>query len=398
MRTARWNEARVYLASHPLAFLLVELLGLRGGVVRIPGLGVVVSGATAAREILEDEEHFSKSGPGSAGVFYEQVMGGRVLMDMDGEEHRALRRRIGDLFSPTYLRVIAADVIAPPVSALTASLRAGRTVDLVPFVHELTGRMMFHQLGLNAPAREESAYHEMWALGEKLIAPLGLRTRRLTATQAAHARAAYERLIAPVRATYAAAGTDNSVVSRLRAAGLAVEEVEGIMAALFLVGTQTVSTALPRLVAILADTHELESLRGQRERLQGAIDEGLRLIVPSPVMLRSVRAATTVRGRRYRAGERVVILTYNLAKDHTVFVDPRRFDATREHPPVGRNIWFGVGQHFCLGFALAHLEIGSVLEALLELGGRLQIVERRPARHVLIPAYERLCVRVTNAA
>lgn len=47
--------------------------------------------------------------------------------------------------------------------------------------------------------------------------------------------------------------------------------------------------------------------------------------------------------------------------DATVYPDPYRFDVTRQHAKPQLN--FGTGRHYCLGAALARMELGVVLEA-----------------------------------
>jgi cytochrome P450 len=393
-RLARWNARRhelsLYLVSHPLVFVLIELLRRIGGVVRVPGLGVAVSDAFVARAVLADEEHFSKAGPGSAGVFYDQVMGRRALLNMDGAEHLALRKRIGDLFTPSYLKVVAHDVLRPSLGELERQLNAGETVDLVPFIHLLTGRMMCHELGFTPPpGQEDRTYQELYDLGERLISSLKLTSRRLGPAEAHRARQTFDDLMGIARRSDS---SENSMVARLRSAGLDTNEVEAVLGSLFLVGTQTVSTALPRIVAVLLDTRQMSRLRAEPQLMQQAIDEALRLIVPSPLTLRRVSKSVVIEGHRFREGERAIVLMYNAAKDGRVFPSPMFFDVERRHPPAGRHIWFGVGQHFCLGFSLAQFEIRWVLESLLR-SGDLEIVGRSAARNVLLPAYRSLRVR-----
>ena len=369
---------------------MVELLRRIGGVVRIPGLGVAVSDVFVARAILADEDHFSKSGPGSAGVFYDQVMGRRALLNMDGAEHLALRKRIGDLFTPAYLKVVAHDVLGPSLGELERELHAGRTVDLVAFTHLLTGRMMSHELGFTPPAgREERTYLELYDLGERLISTLRVTSRQLSSREMLRARRIFNELMEIARRSDT---SNSSMVARLRSAGLDPNEVEAVLGSLFLVGTQSVSTALPRIVAVLLDTHQMMRLRAEPQLIQQAIDEALRLIVPSPLTLRRVSKSVVIAGHRFQEGQRVIVLMYNAAKDERVFPSPMVFDIERRHPAAGRHLWFGVGQHFCLGFSLAQFEIRWVLEALLR-AGDLEIVGRSAARNVLLPAYRSLRVR-----
>jgi cytochrome P450 len=64
-------------------------------------------------------------------------------------------------------------------------------------------------------------------------------------------------------------------------------------------------------------------------------------------------------------------------RDDDVFTDPFRFDVGRE---PNKHIAFGYGVHFCLGAALARLEINSFFSELLP---RLRSVESTgPAEHM----------------
>jgi cytochrome P450 len=388
----------VYGASHPFAYGLVETLRHAGATVRLPRLGIVVNDPAVARAVLDDDEHFSKSAPGSAGAVLTQVMGEYALLNMDGEAHRSLRGRIGDLFGARYLDTVTAEVLRDPVDDLAGALRAGGCVDLVPFVRRLTGRMICHQIGIVPPPGDASRiFDEMFERGASLVSVMRLSTTRLSRCQVAEARALWAGFAGMVAAAYDAPGQPSSVVHKLRHLGLTLPEVTGVAGALFLTGTQSVSTALPRLVALLVDTGQWTTLRQHPELLPQAIDEGLRVSAPSPVMVRSTIAETRIDGRRYRVGDRVVVLTYNLAKDPILYERPRRFDITRRHPPEGRHLWFGVGGRFCLGFALAQRELATVLSALTQLPGDVAVVRRSPARGVLIPAYSRLVVRLARS-
>lgn len=373
----------------------MEALRFTGPAVRVPRLGIVVSDPGLARELLDDDGHFSKSAPGSAGAVQSQVLGDYALLNLDGEAHRSLRRRVGDLFGARYLDTITAEVLAEPIGTLVAQLRSGMTVDLVPFVRRLTGRITCHQIGIvPAPGDEERTYQEMFRRGQSLVAMMRLSTTRFSEKQVAAARELWADFVDRVAVASRSPGQSSSVVQNLRTLGLSLPEITGVAGALFLTGTQSVSTALPRLVALLVDTRQWTPLRERPQLLGQAIDEGLRVTVPSPVMLRSTVADTEIGGVHFRRGDRVFVLTYNLAKDRRLYPRPRRFDIMRQHPAEGRNLWFGVGGRFCLGYGLAQRELRSVLSALLSLGGELEVVRRRPARGVLIPAYDRLEVRV----
>jgi cytochrome P450 len=392
MRRAAWHELRIYAASHPFALAFSELVRRLGPVVRLPALGAIINDPELARAILEDERGFSKTGPGSMGVVITQVMGEYALFNMHGQPHHELRAQLSDLFSRTYLDRLDAAVVQPAVDALRVKLSAGERVDLVGFVHLLTGSLMCHMLGIDA--NDERTALTMWQLGEELVSILRLSTRQLNARQVRDRQLVFERLVAYVRHAYDGGARADSLIQRLGVLGLPFEQIKGVTAALFLAGTQTISTALPRLVALLVDSGEIDRLRDHRALLAPAIDEGLRLTVPTPVMLRSTEVDTVVCGHRFRRGSRVMIHTYNLLKHPAWFPRPRQFDIDRLVDRRARNLWFGAGAHFCIGYTLAHRQLREVITGLLDLPRPLRIVERGYARGVFIPAYSRLDVEL----
>ena len=394
--SAAGHELMVYLSSHPVAFGFAEATRRMGDVVDVPGVARVVNRPEIAREILIDEEHFSKNGPGSFGVLITQVMGESALLNMHGEAHHRLRGRLQDLFAPAYLETIARDVLAEPVEELCARIAAGETIDIVRFMKLLTGRTTRHMLGLPAPASgAEETYLETFAMVKQLSDSIGMATRKLTAAQVAEKKAPFERLTSAVADAYEREDLPfNSVLARLKELGLTLDEARGVVGMLLVVGTETMTTAVPRTVALLVDSGQQSDLRREPKLMQSAIDEALRFVVPSPIMLRSVSGDVTIAGHRFSAGQRVMLFTYNLLKHPDLFPRPRRFDIRRKQPACARNIWFGAGPHFCLGFGLAQREMKMVLGALMSVPREIAVVRRRYARGVLVPGYSRLEVRM----
>jgi cytochrome P450 len=85
--------------------------------------------------------------------------------------------------------------------------------------------------------------------------------------------------------------------------------------------------------------------------------------------MRTAAEDTTVRGVPIAAGD-VVLLSYVSGnRDEDVFDDPFRFDVARD---PNKHIAFGYGVHFCLGAALARMEVNSFFTELLP---RLESVE-----------------------
>jgi cytochrome P450 len=141
---------------------------------------------------------------------------------------------------------------------------------------------------------------------------------------------------------------------------------------------------------MLIDSGQLPLLRDDPPSLNGVIDDGLRCVVPSPVLLRVAVEESELLGKRVRPGERIVVLLYNALKDNRYYPHPRSIDPRRTVDPALQNLVFGGGAHYCIGVPLARLELSHTLCALAAVPRELAIVRRQPARGVTIPAYARL--------
>jgi cytochrome P450 len=356
--------------------------------VRVPGLGVVVNDAATAREVLLDGETFRKDGPGSPGDLWTPVLGPSVLLNMEGDAHRAFRRRLTDLFVPSYTEALCARVLAEPLARLTGRLGRGATIDLVDAARVMAGTVIGEVIGLEGGT--EDVYRDLFEQGERIVSMVSLRTRRLSPSQVRRAREVLDPL-GDIAAKSYLAGDESTVMGRMRALGLSEDEARGAAGAFFLTGTETVATLLPRLIALLCDHGQLLRVADDTALLDRAIEEAMRVTTPTPVMLRGVRRPATVGGVGVRPGERVLIATHTCCRAYGPF------DLDRPHPPELRRLWFGAGPHFCIGYPLAMAQIRLVARALLG-AAPLTITRRAAARNVLIPTYRYLSVRAGEAS
>src|SRR5512134_263259 len=96
-------------------------------------------------------------------------------------------------------------------------------------------------------------------------------------------------------------------------------------------------------------------------RLPGAIEEVLRYDAPSQFQGRVAMRDVTVHGVTIPKGARVALVTGAACRDPREFTDPDRLDVTRQ---ADREIYFGYGQHVCIGKSLARLETKVAMEEL----------------------------------
>jgi cytochrome P450 len=375
-RTARRWERRLYLGAHPLTYPLFAGLGHLGPAVRLPGVGVVVNSASLARDVLCDTERFVKNGPGSSGALWTPVLGPSVLLNMEGEEHRALRGKLAGLFTPDAAQDLCDRVLGPLLSRLADRLSRGETVDLVQPTRIAAAKVIAELIGL--PARDDQACLDLFAAGEEIVAMVKLTTRELSPAQVACAKATLAELVAPAAKAYQAADPDTgTAMGRMAQLGLSEDEVLGAAAAFFLTGTETVATTVPRVVAMLCD----HGIAGEPP-LDQAIDEAMRVMAPTPAMLRRATAHARVGHVRVRPGDRVIIATLTCTRSAGAFGAGANL----------KRLWFGAGPHYCIGAPLALAEIRALVSTILD-AGPLRVVRRRVSRGVLIPAYRLLEVR-----
>jgi cytochrome P450 family 142 subfamily A polypeptide 1 len=102
-----------------------------------------------------------------------------------------------------------------------------------------------------------------------------------------------------------------------------------------------------------------------------AVEEMLRWVTPIKNMCRTVTHDTEFLGQPMRAGQKCMLLFESANFDETKFVEPERFDVERN---PNEHVAFGFGTHFCLGQALARLELKVMFEQLL---ARLPDIELR---------------------
>jgi len=379
-------EERVQRAAHPFVYPAIRALVRRGPVVRVPGVGVLVSDAGLAREVLLDTEHFSKLGPGAPSDLWTPVLGPAVLLNMEGAEHAALRRALSGLFSPRSVRELVGAEQDAVLGGLAPRLLAGDHVDLVREVEHLAGTVICRMTGL--PPTDE-AVRASFAAAREIVGLVRLHRRSLTPRQVRRAREVLGGLTEHAAAAYRA-GDPATVPGRMAELGLSEREALGAVGAFVLTGTETIQSFVPRLVAICADAGWLDRLlaaeAGSALRSR-VVEEALRVTVPSPAMLRSVRAETSVGDARVRAGDRIVIVTLACCRASGPFDPEAPVDAAVRH------LWFGAGPHFCLGMPLATAQVDAALDALAPVaaaGASLRVVRRKVARGVLVPAYRSL--------
>jgi cytochrome P450 len=140
---------------------------------------------------------------------------------------------------------------------------------------------------------------------------------------------------------------------------------------LLVAGNETTRHAISGgLHALAADPAQWAVLRARHPdpALMGtAVEEILRWTSPVVYFMRTAARAVTLGGAEIAAGDRLMVLYGAAGRDPAAYgPDAGLFDITRR--PEATGLAFGFGPHFCLGAALARMEIRMLLEEILDRG------------------------------
>ena len=124
-------------------------------------------------------------------------------------------------------------------------------------------------------------------------------------------------------------------------------------------GAETTRTVIARTLVELAGRPDQWALLRDGADLTVAVEEFIRWVTPIHNMCRVATTDVKMHGHTIRTGDQLVLMYSSANRDPSHFDDPESFDVTR-HP--NHHIAFGFGTHFCLGAALARLEIRSFFE------------------------------------
>jgi cytochrome P450 family 142 subfamily A polypeptide 1 len=124
------------------------------------------------------------------------------------------------------------------------------------------------------------------------------------------------------------------------------------------------------LLNLIAHPDQWELLKAGPD-LAVATEEFIRYVTPIHNMCRVASVDTEVARHPVQAGQQLVLLYGSANRDPRHFVEPERFDVTRQ---PNDHLAFGFGTHFCLGAALARMEIRLFFEELVRRVQSLRLV------------------------
>jgi cytochrome P450 len=155
--------------------------------------------------------------------------------------------------------------------------------------------------------------------------------------------------------------------------GERLEEHEIVMGFFLLLAAgndSTKATYCSGMRALMEDPEQRRLLLDDPGLIPSAVEESLRMFPAFAHFRRTATRDCELHGQQIREGEKVVMWYVSSNRDETRYEDPDRFDLMRnpEHQAFGAG-----GRHFCLGTALARLELRILLEETLARFPTMQI-------------------------
>ena len=290
----------------------------------------------------------------TSGPLYERFKGN--LLDLDGEDHRRLRKLVQPAFTPP-----AADRHRPAMrhflEALHGVVAEDGHCDVVPaFAQPYPAMMIAHVMG--APIEDAGRLHEWANYIQQQFDPIKLSQQRDAIENASREFQEYTWDLLRSRQ----GDPKDDLISELIAAEeegdrLTEDECVHLVSAVLVGGVDTTQSQLAHGMLLFAQNPDQWRLLADDPSLaQQAVEEVLRFEPITPFTARITLEDVEYRGVTFPKDTVVIAAAVTANRDPEAWEDPESFDITADRDR-SKPLTFGAGPHFCLGAALARAEL-----------------------------------------
>ena len=204
------------------------------------------------------------------------------------------------------------------------------------------------------------------------------------------------KLVAERRANPTDDLTSVLVTAEVDGEGLSDEEIIMGFALLQLAGNDsTKATFSNGMLALMQNRDQWQKLVDDPSKIDGAVEEILRLAPAFSHFRRTALRDVKFRNKQIHKGDQVVMWYPSANRDEAVYECPYMLDVDRnaDHQAFGAG-----GRHFCLGTALARLELRILLEETIKRWPEMELIsEPDPVRSLFLNQQKAIRVRVDSA-
>jgi cytochrome P450 len=330
-----------------------------------------------SKEILSIKDLLS---PEVSAYFGDKIPMEGTLIGVDRPQHTRLRRVLQQAFTPGQVNQLEPG-LGTLVGGIVERIRPEGTADLLrELAYPLPLVTISRLIGITDEEMSffRQAVEDWSALTVAYIQGVGLDDQMILAERI---MGMHERVLELLEERRAAPKDDLlSLLVAPNEENLTDHELLSLVPGLFLAGHETTANVLANaLWHLLSVPGRWERLVNDPSTIEATVEEILRLDTSVLGMWRNVTADSVIADVNIPAGQRLYLAFWSANRDDTRFSRPDEFDPERSN--VGLHLAFGRGIHFCIGAALARLELRVALTVL---------AESLPTLHIaagFVPAY-----------
>lgn len=299
-----------------------------------------------------------------------------TVIAQEGAEHARMRRLLQLAFTPRLVELMRATIQHETDRLLDQVLARGSFEAVADLAAPLPRRIIFALCGVPEPMHEP-------ILGgvNALTTSLGIHNPPpgFMARLAADLRAGQEQIRALI--AQRRAGPRDDLLGALLLAEehgdvLSEQELVALVYGLLIGGIETTIRMIGNsLLTLLQHPAGLAQLRANPGLIGTAVEELLRFEPPVRQVMRLAAADLELHGQRIPRGQILLLSLAAANRDPRRFADPNRLDLARQ---PNRHLSFGYGPHFCVGAALARLEIQIAISTVLRRLPQLRLTGEPP--------------------
>jgi len=292
---------------------------------------------------------------------FQQFEGGRSMIMMDPPEHVQHRRMVAPGFTPQRL-----DALTPKIRARARDILDGlRDQTEYEFISKVAAELPVQMLAELFGVPQEDR-HKLFQWSNIIIGG----DDPDIAISREHVNQAFMDLAVYAMGLYAARkenpGDDLiTMLVNTQVGGEPMSIADYLSAFILLVvaGNETTRNSISGgTLALSQFPAEKKKLLDDPSLIPGAVDEIIRWVHPVIYMRRTALEDYTLRGVTIKKGDKLALWYMSGNRDEEKWADPFTFNVTRNGP---RHLSFGYGQHLCIGWRLAEIQLTVLLEEML---------------------------------
>ncbi len=335
------------ISKNPKIFSSDRLLG---------GITLESADMRRRRQTLEKASEDEAGGTGSI------ITSGSSMIMMDPPAHTQHRRMVAPGFTPGRLKELIPEIRTRCVEILERIAGLGECEFVSAVAAELPIQMLADLLGVEQEDRKKLFEWSNVLIGgddpdmridrDEVMAVFGELFQYAVTLRASRQENPSDDLL--------------SMLANTEVDGKAMELADYVSAFILLVvaGNETTRNSISGGVLALSQyPDERQKLIDDPSLIPNAVDEIIRWVAPVVYMGRTALEDTKVGEKVIKKGDRLALWYMSGNRDEDKWDDPFSFSVTRDGP---RHLSFGYGQHLCIGWRLAEIQLTVCLEELLK--------------------------------